>query len=444
MASTEIMETALKRHEMIAPLLISELDAAEKRRIRHEILEREDISERTLRRYLAAYREEGYEGLKPKERNDAGQLKAISEEVLDYAISLKQELPGRSVERIIHILEGEGIVGKGEITRSTLSRHLMNRGFGAADLKLTKVNMLAARRFQKSGRNMLWQSDIKYGPYIPTEKGGKKRTYIVAFIDDATRLVCHAEFYDNQRLPILEDCFRKAVLKYGKPDAVYVDNGKVFVSRWFRIACAKLGIKHMNTKAYSPESKGKIERFNSTVEAFLEELSLEKAKSLEELNRKFRIWLDEGYNNREHSSLKGQSPMQAYTGDPRRVRFATPEECHDAFLWEDTRKVDNTGCFKLNGVEYEAGIEYIGKKVDIRYDPFDMSHVEVWYSGEKRRTVEPLKIGEYCGRTEKTEATAKVSRSRLLKVYEKENDKRQRQRVGALSFRSMKGGEADV
>jgi transposase InsO family protein len=80
--------------------------------------------------------------------------------------------------------------------------------------------------------------------------------------------VCHAEFYDNQRLPILEDSFRKAILKYGKPDAVYVDNGKVFISKWFRIACAKLGIRHLNTKAYSPESKGKIERFNATVEEF--------------------------------------------------------------------------------------------------------------------------------------------------------------------------------
>jgi hypothetical protein len=132
---------------------------------------------------------------------------------------------------------------------------------------------------------MLWQSDIKYGPYIPTVNGGKKRTYMVAFIDDATRLICHAEFYDNQRLPILEDCFRKAILKYGKPDAVYVDNGKVYVSRWFRVSCAKLGIRHLNTKAYSPESKGKIERFNSTMEEFLQEISLEKPKSLEELKQ---------------------------------------------------------------------------------------------------------------------------------------------------------------
>jgi len=444
MVNDAVMETALKRHEMIAPLLMPEMEEAEKRRIRRDILERENISERTLRRYIAAYRENSYDGLKPKVRDDIGSLKAISQKVLDYAAELKQELPERSVRRIIRILEGEGIVPKGDISRSTLSRHLLNMGFGSSDMKITKVLGNAARRFVKSGRNMLWQSDIKYGPYVPTTNCGKKRTYMVAFIDDATRLVCHAEFYDNQRLPILEDCFRKAVLKYGKPDAVYVDNGKVFVSRWFRIACAKLGIKHLNTKAYSPESKGKIERFNSTMEEFLQEISLEKAKSLEELNRKFRIWLDEGYNNKSHSSIKGNTPIQAYSADAKRVRFATPEECHDAFLWEDTRKVDSTGCIKLNGVEYETGIEYIGKKVDVRYDPFDMDVVEVWYGGERKKTVEPLKVSEFCGKTEKIIGTTKVTHSRLLKVYEEENTKHRKQSMGALSFRSMKGGGRNV
>lgn len=444
MIRNEELETALKRHEMISPLLLPGLDESEKRRIRREILEREGISERTLRRYVAAYRENNYVGLLKKTRQDTGKTKAISQEVLDRAAELRQELPERSVRRIIRILEGEGTVKKGDISRSTLSRHLLNMGFGATELKNTKITGNAVRRFQKSGRNMLWQSDIKYGPFIPTANGGKKRTYMVAFIDDATRLVCHAEFYDNQRLPILEDCFRKAILKYGKPDAVYVDNGKVYVSRWFRVACAKLGIRHINTKAYSPESKGKIERFNSTMEEFLQEISLEKPKSLEELNRKFRIWLDEGYNMREHSSLKGITPMQAYSRDPKKVKFATPEECADAFLWEDTRKVDNTGCIKLNGYEYEAGIEYIGKKVDVRYDPFDMGLVEIWYSGERKKKVSPLTIGEYCGKVQKTSQTLKTTHSRLLKVYEQENEKRQKQRIGVLSFRSMKGGSDNV
>lgn len=444
MLNNAAMEIALKKHEMISPLLQPDLDEGEKRRLRREILDREGISERTLRRYLAAYRDKSYEGLLPKTRNDIGKQKAIPNEILDRAIEIKQELPERSVRRVIKILEGEGIATKGSISRSTLSRHLLKMGFGAKDFKNVRVEGSAARRFVKAGRNTLWQADIKYGPYIPTTGGGKKRTYMIAFIDDATRLVCHAEFYDNQRLPILEDSFRKAILKYGKPDAVYVDNGKVFISRWFRIGCAKLGIRHINTKAYSPESKGKIERFNATVEEFFQELSLEKAKNLEELNRKFRIWLDEGYNGKEHSSLKGVSPSQAYAGDPKKVRFATPEECHDAFLWEETRTVDNTGCFKLHGTEYEAGIEYIGKKVDVRYDPFDPSLLEIWYKGECRKTASPLRIGEYCPKVEKVPATKPVTHSRLLKVYETENEKKQKRHSGALAFRSMKGGGENV
>lgn len=443
MAKDLVDETALRRHEIIAPLLVPGLEEAEKRRIRREILEREGISERTLRRYLAAYREGRYEGLKPKTRSDTGRLRVISREVLDRAAELKQELPERSVRRIIRILEGEGIAGRGKISRSTLARHLLKMGLGAADFKSAKKTGTAVRRFVKSGRNALWQADIKYGPYIPATNGSKKRTYMMAIIDDATRLVCHAEFYDNQRLPILEDSFRKAVLKYGKPDAVYVDNGKIFISRWFRIACAKLGIRHLNTKCYSPQSKGKIERFNATAGEFIQEVALEKPKTLEELNHKFRIWIDEGYNNSPHSGLKGDTPMHAYTADPRKVRFVTPEECRDAFLWEDTRKVDSTGCFKLNGLEYEAGVEYIGKKIDVRYDPFDRGLVEIWYSGERRKAVPPLSTGEFCGKAEKAPVTVKATHSRLLRVYEAENAKRQK-KAGALSFRSMKGGGGNV
>lgn len=444
MVNDKEMETALKRYEMIAPLMVPDLGEAEKRRIRREILERENISERTLRRYVALYQKNRCEGLKPDTRSDAGKAKAISEKILERAAELKLELPERSVRRIIRILEGEGVVKQGEVSRSTLARHFLKLGLGSKELKAEKITGQGIRRFVRNGRNTLWQADIKYGPYIPSSNGKKKRTYLVAFIDDATRLVCHGEFYDNQRLPILEDCFRKAILKYGKPDQVYVDNGKVFVSRWFRIACARLGIRHLNTKAYSPESKGKVERFNGTVNEFIQEITLEKPKNLDELNRKFRIWLDEGYNNSPHSSLNGDTPFQAYSSDAKKVRFVTPEECREAFLWEETRLVDKTGCFKINGVEYEAGIELIRRRVDVRYDPFDLKLVEIWYSGAYHKTVGPLRVGEFCGKKEKNRETVTATHSRLLKVYEAEHAKRVKQRMGALSFKDMKGGEEDV
>lgn len=320
-----------------------------------------------------------------------------------------------------------------------------------------KVSGTATRRFQKEDRNTLWQSDVKYGPYIPHPTKAEKRirTYLIAFIDDATRQVCHGEFYMDQKLPILEDCFRKSILKCGVPTAIYVDNGKIFNSKWMRLACARLGSRYLRTQPYSPEQKGKIERFNKTVEEFLNELKLQPMKDLEEMNKAFRIWLEEGYNHKPHSSLNGQTPAGAFASDPEPIRFASPEQCKDAFLWEVTRTVDKTGCISLEGVQYEAGIEFRRKKIDVRYDPFDLSKLEIWYNGEKKKVVKPLIIGEYCsidsrkkkedlkadteGSTEKT-----PGKSRLLAVLEAENKKRSKNKLGAISFSSITGGEKNV
>ena len=123
-------------------------------------------------------------------------------------------------------------------------------------------------------------SDLKDGVYLPDPKNPDKflKTYLLVFIDDHSRLVTPAEFYFSEKLPILEDCFRKAVLKRGLPEKVYVDNGKIFVSRWFRLACARLNVKHRVTAPYSPESKGKVERFMRTADQFTEEARLVRFK----------------------------------------------------------------------------------------------------------------------------------------------------------------------
>lgn len=444
-AQNDLKESALLKYAVISPLLQENLEACEKRKIRREILSREGMSERTLRRYLESYRKSGFNGLLPKERSDKGKSIAIPLEILVEATKLKEELPQRSTRRIIKILEGEKIVTKGFVSRSTLDRHLSRIGVSTRELKSKEVT--TGRRFKKSSRNMLWQTDIKYGPYLPDpENPGKKfRTYLVAFIDDATRFVCHSEFYAGQKLPVLEDCFRKSLIKCGVPDAVYVDNGKIFISRWFRIACARLGVRHIHTKPYSPESKGKIERFNRTVEEFFQEAELENPKNLKDLNQLYRAWIEEGYNHSEHSSLDGNSPAVVWSNDLRTIRFVSPEECRDAFLWEETRKVDKTGCASLKGLIYEIGMEYTSKKVDLRYDPFDLEAVEVWHGGERKKNAYHVVVGEYCGKKPETQPTAgDKTHSRLLKIFAQESKQRQKKALGAISFRNLKGGAENV
>ena len=427
--------TSTQRFEIIAPLLADGLSSAEKRRIRQELMEKHDISERTLRRWLASYRNHGIKGLEPAGRPEAGTFKAIPADVLEIAMQCRRELPERSARNIVTILEKEGHIKPGTISQSTLSHNLLTLGHSTKQLR-TETGTKAARRFVREGKNTLWQSDCKYGLSVPDDKGRNSKTYALSFIDDCTRVVPHSEFYFNHRVPVLEDCFRKGILKFGLPDSAFVDNGKEFTSKWMRIGCARLGIKLLTAAPYSPESKGKIERFQRTVEEFIREAKLMKFENLAHLNQVYRAWLEEGYQHREHEGIGKITPMQAFQRDEKRIRFVTPEQLYEAFLHEETRMTDKTGCFSLGSIIFEAGLKFIRKKVDVRFDPFDLSIVEVWHGGVKQLDAKPLIIGEFTStkRSEANTTATEIGRSRLLDIYMKENEKRRKNALGILTF----------
>ena len=447
-------EKLLKRYETIAPLLNENLDTFDRRRLRAQILESSGLSERQLRRYIQRYREEGWRSLEDVPRSDKGRLREISETVVDEAVKLRQELPTRSVRRIIQILEGEKIIKPGEVARTSLNRHLIQRGHGASQLRAEGKRDRPASRFERGRRNDLFQADIKYG--IPLKGDGKqKKTYLLTMIDDKTRMPMHAEWYGTQRLPILEDCFRKALQKFGKPKDVLVDNGKIFVSKWFKLACARLGIRHIAAKPYAAQTKGKCEKYHQRVDEFMSELTLEPVKTLSELNRKFSVYIEEGYIHEPHDSLKleerdsktgellskrERTPYQAYMEDPAKVKYVSSLECRDAFLWEEQRVVDKSGCISFKGMTYDVGVALSRRRVDVRYDPFDISLVEIWHDGKFQRKAEVLEIREFVPKQDNTPAAApkKPTHSRLLKVFEEKNKEREKQRNGAISFRTTK------
>jgi len=444
----------IKRFEQIAGLLNEDLDQFERKRLRSKVLESAGISERSLRRYIQHYKKHGYKSLADIPRSDKGELRSVPPIAVEEAVKLRQELPSRSVRRIIEILEGEKLVKPGEVSRTSLNRHLIERGCGAAQLRAEGKSARPSTRFERKHRNNLFQADLKYGPDLLVD-GKKKKTYLMSLIDDATRMIVHAEFYGNQRLPILEDTFRKALLKFGKPADVLVDNGKIFVSKWFKLACARLGIRHIAAKPYASQTKGKIEKYHQIVDQFLAEMTLEPAKSLTELNRKFLVFLDEGYTHDPHGALaleerdprtgelyskRERTPYQAYTEDTAKVRYVSSLECREAFLWEVGRTSDASGCIKLGGMVYDIGAALARKRVDVRYDPFDISLVEIWHGGKFMRKAEKLEMREFSPKPDAPpeKAPAKPTYSRLLKVFEAKNKEREKQRNGALSFRDPK------
>ena len=172
------------------------------------------------------------------------------------------------------------------------------------------------------------------------------------------------------------------------------------------------------------------------MESFLAEVALEKPQTLKELNDHFRAWLSEAYHHQPHSALGGKTPAETFAMDTAPLRFHSLEALQDAFLWEAERTVDKSGCLKLEGNLYEAGTEYIRKKVILRYDPFDLKVVQLWYRGQKTKLITLARIGE-SNQTVKVpvEALENTSESRILKTYAKEQQKRFKQQLGAFRLR---------
>jgi len=440
-------DVAAKRLSMITPLLEADLDPARMVELKKKISEAHECSYRSISRYLQAYQREGFGGLKPKtgyKRNQDLQVENFSE-ILEEAIILRRECPTRSINDIIRILEHEERIKPGSLQRSTLQRHMQAAGFGAAQIRIYSKKGVAARRFAKQNRCMLYQADIKYGPYLPIGKNGAlKQVYLSAFIDDATRYIVSARFYDNQKADIIEDCLRSAIMRYGKPDKIYVDNGKQYRSEWLKRACDRLGIRLLFSKPYHPEGKGKIESFNRRMDSFLAEVALNKPKTLEELNDALDVWIQEYYHKNPHSSLDGISPEVAFRSDKRPLCFVDATELADAFLHTESRRVDKTGCISFEGEKYEVGLPYVGKSVDVYFDPSWRDEVEIRHKDHPPFKAKILIIGENCGvRAELPESMTPIDppSSRLLDGLNKANRTGKTKANAAISFRALGGGD---
>ncbi len=443
-------EIAAERVQLLSPLLANNLDAAQARQIKTRICEQTGISERTLRRYLSQYKAEGFSGLKPKSKGQQRSEDAIPANILEQAIMLRREVPGRSVSQIINILEWEGLAEPNQIKRSTLQEKLAQRGYSSRHMRMYADSGVAARRFQKKYRNQLWHSDIKYGPYLPIGKdGAKKQVYLVTFVDDATRFVLHGQFYPVLDQVIVEDAFRQAILKYGVPEKVYFDNGSQYRNKWMIRACAKMGIRLIYAKPYSPEATGKVERFNRVVDSFLSEAALEKPQTLDKLNEFFQVWLTECYQNKAHSGLNGNmSPETAYRSDKKALKFLDPETISNAFLHAEARKVDKAGCISFANKKYEVGLNFIGCKVTVVYDPANIEEITIEYEGYQPFKARELIIGERTGNRPKLPEHLQpqpADSSRLLNAAAKKNKQRKADQAPAVSYRTVrKGGNESV
>jgi transposase InsO family protein len=341
------------------------------------------VSVTTLRRYLKTYREQGFEALRPGPRADAGAPRAFPPEVLDQAIALREEQPARTTQTIVDILQrDESLSLPRSVNVHTLTTHLRRHGKTRRVLAQTGK---AYRRFERDHVNSLWQGDAMVGPWLPDPyaPGKKRRTHLFCFIDDHSRLVPYAEFFFDEALPRLERVLKVALLRRGVPRAVYVDNGQVYSSTQFNAACATLGVQRIQTAPYAPQAKGKQERFFETLRAqFLPEVEASSLTTLTDLNESLWAWLECVYHQHEHSETK-QTPLARYTAGLDQVRHADPETVRRAFLWREKRQVRKDATLSLQGNRYQVDPQLAGRTLELRFDPFDLTQIELYLDGAR-------------------------------------------------------------
>lgn len=345
---------------------------------------------RTIQTWVSLYRQGGAEALRNRPRSDKGQHRKVSPEDLREAIEAvlpefrdsaynKMAVYRRCIER--------GVLSVAECSQTSFFRLVRTYELLKPPTETTNKRRLA---FSKANSNEMWQLDTMFGPFVTNGKT-KTQAKLIAFIDDASRIIPHGEFFFSEDTSALIQALRSALYKRGIPETLYVDNGSIYTSKEINQICERIGTLLCHTPVRDGAAKGKIERFFRTVrESFLiQKLDL---SSLEALNHQFHQWVENDYNAREHGTLK-MKPVDRFAMDLKRIRFLDPMEASDElFYFEQDRTVRKDNTFSVAGRRHEAPRDLRQRTIQIRYDRSqkDPGRVVVFYQGERMGDALPL------------------------------------------------------
>lgn len=388
-------EVALFRFGVISDLVCTRLDPGElASHIRNKSQQRwhiphsgrTRISESTIRRWVRLYErsDRNLQSLYPVPRSDRGKSRQMDEETLLSLVKLRKEMPGLPVVRLLSEMEKRNLFPPGmSISLSTAYRILKREGLSGR----ISVNKVDRRRYEAEYPNDIWQSDVMHGPQVEVN-GKKHKAYLIAFQDDHSRLLPHAQFYLSERLTSWLDAFRQALLFRGVPRKLYVDNGAAFRSRHLERICGSLGIALIHTPPYTPQGRGKIERFFRTVRSQF--LSCFLGGALNDLNIAFDLWMREDYHQRIHSST-GQSPLNRFGLHVEMIR-KPPADLEDHFRKEVRRRVTKDRTVSIDKRLYEAPTRFIGEQLSLLYHEHKPDKVEIIHKGSSHGNLVPLDL----------------------------------------------------
>lgn len=245
--------------KLIEPLCDPDIGKLYRSELRQKACVELGVGERTIRNLIRKFKSGGPVELIRKIRKDKGKYRRFNPQLIPKASALLYENPNRSMDKVLSYLQADPDLKElaTRISSSCLYHNLQKAGINFKELQKT-IPEKRFHKFEALFPNLLWQGDARDGIQLPDpDKPGKfKMTYLFGWIDDYSRLIIHAEYYWDEKLPRLEDSFRKGVLKYGLPDKIYVDNGATYRSHQFLFILSQIKVAKTHHLPYRPWCKG--------------------------------------------------------------------------------------------------------------------------------------------------------------------------------------------
>jgi len=378
-------EMAMWRFGLIAPVINGTFSAPSKAAYYRDLVAggltlpdgtEANYAARTLSYWEWRYRADGFDALIDRGRSDKGQTRKLEPEAIEAISALKKTFPKINATMVYEHLIEAGVIKKCDVSLSTVQRFIRtNQDLGRLPKEAKDRKAFEAERVCEC-----WQADTLYGPHV--QDGPKKhRAYLISVIDDKSRLITSSRFFLADSALNFQKVLKDAVLRFGIPEKLYVDNGGPYDNLQLTAICGSLGVTLIHTPPYDGAAKGKIERWHRTLRSrYLSVLVPEDTSSLDVLNRSLAKWVM-AYNTTPHSAISS-TPMDAYRKEAESIRTAKSAEwAQECFMNRAIRKVKPDCTITIDKTSYDVPMQFANTKVEVRFLPDDMDGASIVLDG---------------------------------------------------------------
>ena len=293
---------------------------------------------RTIQTWHYRYKNHGVTAMDGSSRDDKGKTRKVTPEEVLEAINAalphfhnkangRHEKPYKNT--IYRFCIEKSLLHANQIARNTFSRMVKQY----ETLKDDPGENKARLAFSMQYANQLWQADTIFGPQVD-----RKQTKLIAFIDDASRVLRHGEFFLDENADSMIRALRSAFYKRGLPEQLRVDNGPIYCCQEITLICDQVGCILRHTAVRDAAAKGKIKRFFRRVRDQFLIRKLDHS-SIQSLNKQFTDWVEHDCNATVHSTLRIK-PIDRFGVDPSRIRFLSPSQDTDELFYAEAGAIE--------------------------------------------------------------------------------------------------------